>query len=70
MLDSAYSVINNELNRVRDERDALKLAVERVKSLHKMIDSEYGNQVCAHCTWDEDVYVEYPCKTVVALDKQ
>lgn len=70
MMDSAYKVLNNELNRVRDQRDALKSAVDRVKELHEMINGPYDNQVCAHCTWNEDIYVEFPCETLVALDKQ
>ena len=51
-------------------RDALKSAVDRVKELHEMINGPYDNQVCAHCTWNEDIYVEFPCETLVALDKQ
>lgn len=47
--------------------DALRVVVE----LHKPVESEYfDNPVCAACSPDIDIWFDYPCKTIRAIEKE
>jgi len=44
-----------------------RLAIERVRELHKEIDGPADDRTCRACAVDEYNYPEYPCETIKAL---
>lgn len=46
----------------------LEEAIKRVKELHVEVPGAFDDSMCQHCYIDEDMYFQYPCPTIQALE--
>lgn len=54
---------------LRRYNTVLKGILNSIAELHQEINGPYDNKVCGHCSIDENIYTEYPCPTILLVQK-
>lgn len=70
--DELLALVTGGTNhKMAEEHLLYRKALRAVVELHKPVEAEYFDKpVCAACSPDIDIYFDYPCKTIKAIEKE